>query len=73
MNLKEKIKSNVDHLNQQELQIMQLMMDTLLGRRKRKRPSDSISKNKAYLKVIEALGASGLTSDEIINMRSDRI
>lgn len=73
MNLKEKIKSNIDHLNQQELQIMQLMMDTLLGRRKRKRPSDSISKNKAYLKVIEALEASGLTSDEIINMRSDRI
>lgn len=73
MNLKEKIKSDVDHLNQQELQIMQLMIDTLLSKKKRKISSDSISKNKAYLKVIEALGTSGLTSDEIINMRSDRI
>ena len=73
MNLKEKIKSNVDHLNQQELQIMQLMIDTLLSKKKGGRPSDSISKNKSYLKVIEALGVSGLTSNEIINMRDDTI
>jgi hypothetical protein len=73
MNLKEKIKSNINHLNQYELQIMQLMIDTLLGKRKRKKPTDRVSKKKAYLKVIKALGPNGLTSEEIIKLRSDRI
>lgn len=72
MNQKERLKKNIDHLNQQELQIIQLMIDNLLGKKRRIRTNKQ-GDNKAYLKVIEALGNNELGSEEIIQLRSDRI
>jgi hypothetical protein len=72
MNLKESVKLKVDQLDQRDLRIVYLLIDSLAGRKKTGKIKRNAQQN-YYEEVIQLLGKSGLTSNEIIAGREERI
>ena len=72
MKLKESIKSKVDQLEASELRVVDILIDSLTKRRTREIERSS-SDRFAFLKVVELMGPSFLTSDDIDRERQDRL
>lgn len=72
MNLKESVKTKVDQLDHRDLRIVYLLIDSLSGRKKPGK-SKRDAHQKYYEKVIQLLGNTGLSSNDINTGREERI
>jgi len=66
------IKSKVDQLDASDLRIVGMLIDSLKGRRK-KRKKKAMSNTPPFLNVIHLIGPGVLTSDDIHKGREERI
>lgn len=72
MKIRESIKSKVDELDTHDLRIVELLIDSL--KRKRKPTRRRIKTDqKPYEKVIKLIGGMGLSSEDIDELRQERI
>lgn len=72
MKLKEKVKSKVDRLDQHDLRVVEILIDSLTGSRKPQQ-SKRAGQIVAYDEVIALLGGKGLTLSDINAGREDRL
>lgn len=72
MTLKETIKSKVDKLDANDLRIVNLLINSLTNRG-RIRKHHSLSKKSSYMEVIKLMEPASLSSDDILNERSERL
>jgi hypothetical protein len=69
MKLKDKIKSKVDQLGKEDLEIIEKLLDSL---EKQKAAEKEASKDRPpFMDVIELLGPKGLTTKDILEGRSE--
>ena len=72
MELKENIKSKVDKLDEGELRIVDMLIDSLkLRQRSTKRKSKR--KQAPFMDVIDLIGKDGLSTEDIYRERAERI
>jgi hypothetical protein len=71
MKLKETIKSKVDQLDASDLRIVEMLIDSLKGRRKKE--GKKLCQIPPFLKVINLIVPGVLTSDDIHKGRQERI
>lgn len=72
MELKENIKSKVDKLDPYDLRLLEILIDSLSGKRKISRRKIADSKP-FFLEVINLIGPSGLSTNDINVGREERI
>jgi hypothetical protein len=72
MKLKEKVKNKVDRLDQHDLRVVEILIDSLTGSRKTQQ-SKRAGQIVAYDEVIALLGGKGLTLSDINAGREDRL
>jgi hypothetical protein len=73
MMLKENIKAKVDKLDNFELRIVELLIDSFKRKKPAKMKKPDPSKNYPYQQVIKLLGQTSITSDDINLGREDRL
>jgi hypothetical protein len=73
MILKENIKAKVDKLDNYELRVVELLIDSLKRKKQASAKKPVPSKNYPYQQVIKLLGQHSITSDDISHGREDRL
>jgi hypothetical protein len=73
MILKENIKAKVDKLDNYELRVVELLIDSLKRKKTATEKKTFSSKKHPYQQVIELLGQHSITSDDINQGREDRL
>ncbi len=73
MILKENIKDKVDKLDNYELRVVELLIDSLKRKKPVKMKMPVLSKNYPYQEVIKLMGHHAITSNDIHQERQDRL
>jgi len=73
MILKENIKDKVNKLDNYELRVVELLIDSLKRKKPVKMQKPAPSKNYPYQQVIKLMGQHPITSDDINQEREDRL
>lgn len=72
MELKDKLKNQINRLDPYDLRIVKILIDSLSVKKTHQKLADSV-KTDYYQEVIELLGTNGLSSFDIIIGREERI